>query len=146
MNPADMKNPEKQFKWSLFGGSIYFLLVAIAHFSGIKIPGLYIYFDLPTYTYQDRIIALLSFGWCMFMYSGYQLVRSGHTRQVRYLLLSGILAVVSLMFINNSYEIELLATLKSRWFYLLETMFLFLYTLWLVILYVKCRKNSNPRV
>jgi len=135
-----MKSPEITLKWSLFGGSIYFLLVAITHFSGIKIPGLYIYFDIPSYAYQDRIIALLSFGWCMFMYSGYQLVRSGHTKPVRYILLAGILAIISLLFINNSSEISQIATAKSRWLYMLEAILLFMYTLWLVILYVRCRK------
>ena len=138
-----MKRPEITLKWSLFGGSIYFLLVAITHFSGIKIPGLYIYFDIPSYAYQDRIIALLSFGWCMFMYSGYQLVRSGHIRPVRYILLAGILAIISLLFINNSSEISQIAPAKSRWLYMLEAILLFLYTLWLVILYVKCRKNHT---
>ena len=138
-----MKSPEITLKWSLFGGSIYFLLVAITHFSGIKIPGLYIYFDIPSYAYQDRIIALLSFGWCMFMYSGYQLVKSGYTRPVRYILIAGILAIISLLFINNSSEISQIAPVKSRWAYMLETMILFLYTLWLVILYVKCRKNPT---
>ena len=138
-----MKSPEITLKWSLFGGSIYFLLVAITHFSGIKIPGLYIYFDIPSYAYQDRIIALLSFGWCMFMYSGYQLVRSGHIRPVRYILLAGILAIISLLFINNSSEISQIAPAKSLWLYMLEAILLFLYTLWLVILYVKCRKNHT---
>ena len=138
-----MKNPEINLKWSLFAGSIYFLLVAIAHFSGIKIPGLYIYFDIPSHVYQDRIIALLSFGWCMFLYSGYQLLRIGYTRTVRYILLAGILAIISLLLINNSSEIGQIAPVKSRWIYMLETMLFFLYTLWLFILYVKCRKNPG---
>ena len=138
-----MRSPENLLKWSLFGGSIYFLLVAIAHFSGIKIPGLYIYFDIPSYTYQDRIIAFLSFGWCMFLFSGFQLVRSGNTRQVRYLLLAGILAIISLLLINNSSEIKIIAPVKSRWIFMLETMLLFLYTLWLVMLYVKTRKKTD---
>ena len=138
-----MRSPENLLKWSLFGGSIYFLLVAIAHFSGIKIPGLYIYFDIPSYTYQDRIIAFLSFGWCMFLFSGYQLVRSGNTRQVRYLLLAGILAIISLLLINNSPEMIRTAPQRSRWIYMFETLVFFLYTLWLVTLYVKCRKNRT---
>jgi hypothetical protein len=138
-----VKNPEILLKWSLLAGSIYFLLVAFAHFLGIKIPGLYIYFDIQSHAYQDRIIAFLSFGWCMFLYSGYQLVRSGYTRQVRYLLLAGILAIISLMLINNSSEIKLIAPVKSRWVYMLETLILFLYTLWLVILYVKSRKKRD---
>ena len=143
ISKASALRHELLLKWSLFGGSIYFLLVAIAHFFGIKIPGLYIYFDIQSCSYQDRIIAFLSFGWSMFLLSGYQLVRSGHSRPVRYILLAGLLAIISLLFINNSSEISQTAPERSRWIYMFETMILFLYTLWLVILYVRCRNNPG---
>ena len=39
----NLKSPDKVWKWSLLGGAIYFLLVAIVHMTGIKVPGLYIY-------------------------------------------------------------------------------------------------------
>ena len=128
-------------KWSLFGGGIYFLLVAIAHLTGIKVPGLYIYFDIPSFEYQDRIIALLSFGWCMFLYSGFRLTGAGLFRPIRYIIFAGITAIICLLLINNSFEIKEMATDKSRWIYMLETMVLFLYTVWLMILYIKCRKK-----
>ncbi len=128
-------------KWSLLGGAVYFLLVAAAHLSGIKIPGLYIYFDIPSHGYQDRIIGLLAFGWSMFLYSGYRLTGSGKTRPVRYILLSGTVAIICLLMINNSGEIKQLVPDKSRWIYMIETLVLFLYTLWLLILYVKCRRR-----
>ena len=101
-----MKAPDKVLKWSLLGGAIYFLLVAIAHISGIKVPGLYIYFDIPSYNYQDRIIALLSFGWCMFLYSGFRLTGAGLIRPVRYIIFAGIAAIICLLLISNSDEIK----------------------------------------
>ena len=136
-----MKRPENLLKWSLFGGAVYFLLVAAAHLSGIKVPGLYIYFDISSHVYQDRIIALLSFGWCMFLFSGFRLTGAGQTRPVRYIIFAGISAIICLLLINNSGEIKEMATSESRWIYMLETMILFIYTIWLVILYIKCRKN-----
>ncbi len=35
----------------------YFICMAIAHFFGIKIPVLFVYYDTPFYAYQDKIIA-----------------------------------------------------------------------------------------
>jgi hypothetical protein len=55
-------------KWLLLIGALYFLGVAIAHMLRIKVPLLFIYFDLPSYGYQDRIISFFSFGWSMFMF------------------------------------------------------------------------------
>ena len=37
--------------------TIYFLFMAIAHFFGLKYPLLFIYYDVPFYAYQDRIIS-----------------------------------------------------------------------------------------
>jgi hypothetical protein len=137
----NLKSPDKVLKWSLLGGAIYFLLVAIVHMTGIKVPGLYIYFNVPSYAYQDRIIALLSFGWCMFLYSGFKLTGAGLIRPVRYIILAGIAAIICLLLINNSEEIKELATNRSRWIYMIETMILFIYTIWLMILYIYCRRK-----
>jgi hypothetical protein len=43
-------------KWLLLAGAVYFLAIAIVHM-------LFVYYDLPSYGYQDRIISFLSFGW-----------------------------------------------------------------------------------
>ena len=137
-----MNNPRKILKWSLFAGAVYFILVAAVHFSGLRIPGLYIYYDIPSMPYQDRIIGLLAFGWSMFLYSGYRLAGSGNTRPVRYILFAGIVAVICLLLINNSGEIKELASDRSRWIYMTETLFLFAYSAWLVIFYVKCRRKD----
>lgn len=55
-------------KWLLLIGAVYFLAVAIVHMLRIKVPMLFIYFDLPSYGYQDRIISFFSFGWSIFMF------------------------------------------------------------------------------
>ncbi|WP_294221709.1 hypothetical protein [uncultured Shimia sp.] len=41
----------------------YFIAMSIAHFFGIKVPLLFVYFDTPFYAYQDKIIsfAVLSY-------------------------------------------------------------------------------------
>ena len=35
----------------------YFGCMAVAHFFGIKVPILFVYYDTPFYAYQDKIIA-----------------------------------------------------------------------------------------
>lgn len=47
----------------LYAGAVYFFSVALVHSTGLKIPGLYVYYNVPSYAYQDRIISFLAFGW-----------------------------------------------------------------------------------
>ena len=37
---------------------VYFCCMAIAHFFGIKLPILFVYYDTPYYAYQDKIVAV----------------------------------------------------------------------------------------
>lgn len=37
--------------------AVYFLCMGIAHFFGLKYPLLFVYYDVPFYAYQDRIIS-----------------------------------------------------------------------------------------
>ena len=48
-------------QWSLRAGAGYFTAIALAHTVGAKVPGLFIYFSAPSYSYQDYIIAFLAF-------------------------------------------------------------------------------------
>jgi hypothetical protein len=38
-------------------GVAYFCCMAVAHFWGLKYPLLFVYYDVPFYAYQDKIIA-----------------------------------------------------------------------------------------
>lgn len=42
---------------------LYFVSMSVAHFFGIKVPVLFVYYDTPFYAYQDKIIsfAVLSY-------------------------------------------------------------------------------------
>lgn len=44
-------------KFSMFLLSGYFVCMAIAHYFGIKLPLLFVYYDTPFYAYQDKIIS-----------------------------------------------------------------------------------------
>ena len=47
----------KLTKYFFLAGAAYFVCMAIAHFFGIKVPVLFVYYDTPFYAYQDKIIA-----------------------------------------------------------------------------------------
>lgn len=53
----------KLLRLGLLTGVLYFCCMAIAHFFGIKVPILFVYWDTPFYAYQDKIIsfAVLSY-------------------------------------------------------------------------------------
>ena len=42
---------------ALWAGAAYFCCMATAHFFGLKYPLLFIYYDVPFYAYQDKIIS-----------------------------------------------------------------------------------------
>jgi hypothetical protein len=111
-------------KISLLSGSILFFLIALAHLFGLKLPGLYIYYDLTSVDFQDKIISALSFGWSIYFYSAFKL--PGNKLVLRAILFSGIIAIVILTYINYHEH----AGVFSK----IEVFVLFLYWLWLVFL------------
>ena len=51
-------------RYAFLAGAAYFMFMAIAHFFGIKVPVLFVYWDTPFYAYQDKII---SFAVCAYV-------------------------------------------------------------------------------
>ena len=101
-------------KWSLAAGALYFLLVAMAHRTAIKIPGLFIYFNLPSFAYQNLIISLLAFGWACFFLLGVLLAGRGIVLPIGLHLIAGVVAVAALVRINLSDELMGLAAGTTR--------------------------------
>src|SRR5574337_499996 len=95
-----MRNNEKILKWLLSIGAIYFLAIAIVHMMGIKIPVLFVYYDVPSYGYQDKIISFLSFGWSVFLLMA-SLDPIKNRGAVKAILIAGLGAIFGLTFINN---------------------------------------------
>jgi len=77
----------------LYSGAVYFLLVAIVHSLGIKIPGFYVYFNVPSYAYQDRIIAFLTFGWAGLFFLA---AKKMDPDLIKLILVIGLVAVIAL--------------------------------------------------
>lgn len=88
-----------RLKTLLYIGSAYFFLMSFAHILNIKIPVLFVYYNVPSNIYQDKLIGLLVFGWGLF----YCLAAKTLDKLfVKAILISGIVAVSTLFYINFS--------------------------------------------
>ncbi len=59
-------------KYAFLAGALYFCFMAIAHFFGIKVPILFVYYDTPFYAYQDKIISFAVCAYIALFYSASQ--------------------------------------------------------------------------
>jgi hypothetical protein len=130
----------KILKISLFIGACYFLLMAITHALGQKIPGLFIYFNVPSYTYQDKIISALAFGWAVFLFTGFKTLSRSIIKSV---LMSGAFAIIMLIFTNFSTNFNAISEQIKVYLFHIETGLLLIYWLWLLIWYCKSKENLN---
>ena len=98
-------NPKDVLRRSLQGGAAYFVCVTIAHWAGVKLPGLFVYYNIPSYAYQDRGIGIMAFGWAMFL-----LGASRELSLVPFLLTAGAAGILGFSVINLSTEVAALAS------------------------------------
>lgn len=129
---------DKSASWlkiALIGGTLYFLAIAMVHMIGLKVPGLYIYFNTPSFLYQDRIIGLLVFGWACFFW-----MISQQLHLARYVLLPLFVALGVLALINVSTDFEGAARDVGTWPYWLEWCGLCIYGIILLLLVRRYKK------
>ena len=139
-----MSKDAKILKWSLVAGAIYFACIALAHTIGLKIPGLFIYFNVPSHAYQDHIIAFLAFGWATFFY-----VASddpvAHPLPVKAILISGTVAILGLSGINALSGFDSFSPSISVWPFWAQTVFLLGYIVWLFVFYQRSRPGKSVK-
>ena len=129
---------DKILKYSLLSGSIYFLLIFLAHALGQKIPGLFIYFSVPSFDYQDKIISALSFGWAVFFFVFFVTLSKTIIKSI---LLSGVFVLIMLSFVNFNTDFKSLSDQINNNVFHLEVGVLFIYWLWLLIWYNKAKNK-----
>ncbi len=125
-------------KWSLLAGSAYFLGIAVAHMFGVKIPGLFVYFNVPSHAYQDRIISFLAFGWSVFLFTAF----TDPVKQrslVRAILVSGAVAVGGLSLVNSVTDFQTLSPSANVRVFWMETLGLLGYLVWLGVFHYRSR-------
>ena len=136
-----MDSKLKILKFSLLAGAIYFALVSIAHMIGYKVPILFVYFDVPSYPYQDRIISFLAFGWAIFLFTAF--LNPKNKDLIKAILISGTVAIIGLVIINLTTDFTILSKDININYFWMETMGLLVYILWLIYFYIKSAKINK---
>ncbi len=138
-----MNKSTAALKWLLFGGAIYFLAISIVHMLRIKVPLLYVYYNVPSYGYQDRIISFLSFGWSVFLFTAsFDPVRN--RAAVKAILIAGLAAIFGLHVINSVTDFNALSPDIHPLVFRIETLGLSVYVAALIFFYfLSTRQNTN---
>jgi len=125
-------------KWSLFTGAIYFMGITLAHMFGFKVPLLFVYFNVPSYAYQDRIISFLAFGWSVFLFTAF-MDPVKNNGLVKAILFSGTGTIIGLSIINILTDFAKLSQDIDVSIFWIETIALTAYVIWLLFFYFKSR-------
>ena len=133
--------PARLMQWSLFALTLYFLLIALAHVTGTKLPLLFVYFNVPSTAYQDNIIAFLAFGWAVFVVTAAR-DPLANLSLVRALLVAAGGAVAGLSYINLTTDFAALAPGIAIWPFWAQTGVLAVILIWLSGLYVAIRPKA----
>jgi hypothetical protein len=89
--------PSQLLKPALLAGAALFCVMAVAHFFGIKVPLLFVYYDVPFHAYQDKIIAF-----SLITYAALFLAAARNREVVPYALFSLGATVLGLASVNAS--------------------------------------------
>jgi hypothetical protein len=142
MNESNSKCMDaKILEWSLLAGALYFACVALAHTIGFKVPGLFIYFNVPSQLYQDQLIGVLAFGWAALFYVA-SVDPVGQPAPSIALLLVSAVAVLGLSRINALTDFNSLSPNITTPVFWVQVGILFCYLVWLVIFFYRSR---HPR-
>jgi hypothetical protein len=123
----------------LWAGVAYFCCMAVAHFFGLKYPLLFVYYDVPFYAYQEKIISFAVVAYvCLFLNAA--LNRSA----VPFALIALGATVLGLSAVNASAALAAVLDGRSTRVYWLQTALIAAYLVWLLMLYfTNSRRESN---
>ncbi len=125
-------------KYAFLAGGAYFCCMAIAHFFGIKVPILFVYFDTPFYAYQDKIVSFAVCAYIALFYSASQ-----HRSVALNAMIALAITVLGLSSVNLSDALaSVLQEGQSTLPYWLQTGAIAFYLIVLSTLYIKDGKNS----
>ena len=131
--------PTSVLRYSFFVGAIYFLVMSVAHAIGLKVPGLFIYFNIPSYVYQDLIISALLFGWAAFFFAASWTSDLAVTRAT---LIAGAFAVATLTYANLSTPFSELTDGARPLAFHIQVVVLGVYWVWLLVWHLLARRRG----
>lgn len=132
-----MNRDETILKYSLLACVIYFVCMAIAHWFGIKLPILFVYYDTPFYAYQDRIISFAVVTYILLFYAAYQ-----HKNVVPYAILSLLTTFLGLSGINLTEPLRSVLGNGGTLAYWLQTLMIGGICLWITVFYFRTQRSS----
>ena len=127
-------------RYALLAGAGYFVAMATAHWTSFKFPLLFIYYDVPFYEYQDKIIAFCAFTYACLFYSASQ-----HLVSVPAALVSLGATVLGLSAVNMSSALGIVLHGRSTQAYWLQTGFIAAYWAVLFALYSRAASSHAKR-
>ena len=129
-------------RWLLLVGAAYFLAVAIVHMIRIKIPMLFVYYNVPSYGYQDSIISFLSFGWSIFLFTA-SIDPMKNRHFVKAILVAGLVAIFGLNVINQVTDFHALSPDIHSAVFRKEVLVLSAYEAMLIIFYYLAKREKE---
>ena len=130
--------PRAVLRWSLRLGAAYFVAVTAAHWAGCKVPGLFIYYSIPSYHYLDCGIGTLSFGWAVFMWAS-----SRALSLMPAVLAAGTAGILGFSLITLSPEVASLARPQDLRAFWIEIVVLAAYVVWLAVWFRLAKRNGG---
>ncbi|MES9925290.1 MAG: hypothetical protein ABW152_14460 [Candidatus Thiodiazotropha endolucinida] len=129
----------KLTKYAFLAGVAYFCCMATAHYFGIKVPVLFVYYDIPFYAYQDKII---SFAVCAYIALFYSASQQRPVALNAIIVLAVTVLGLSSVNLSNSLA-SVLEEGQSTLPYWLQTGAIAFYLVVLMVLYIKDGKSSQ---
>lgn len=122
-------------RYSLLICIFYFVCMSIAHFFGIKLPLLFVYYDIPFYAYQDKIISFCVVTYVILFLGAFQ-----KQEIAPYAIISLYTTVAGLSLINMSSALKSVLNGGTTTLYWLQTAMFACIAIWLTIFYIRSRK------
>jgi len=135
---ANNDRPPVLLRLALWAGVAYFCCMAVAHFFGLKYPLLFIYYDVPFYAYQDKIISFAVVAYvCLFATAAL------HRSAVPAALVALGVTVLGLSAVNASEALGSVLDGRSTLVYWLQTGLIAAYFALLLGLYAAIRRAGS---
>jgi hypothetical protein len=137
--PMSTSNPPHLIlRLALWAGVAYFCCMAVAHFFGLKYPLLFVYYDVPFYAYQDKIISFAVVAYvCLFANAAL------HRSAVPAALVALGVTVLGLSAVNASDALGAVLDGRSTFAYWMQTGLLAAYFVLLLGLYTAGDRASH---
>ncbi len=127
----------KILKISLLAGVAYFCCMAVAHFFGLKYPLVFVYYDVPFYAYQDKIISFAVVAYiCLFFTAA--TIRAA----VPAALVALAVTVLGLCAVNLSEALQSVLAGRSTTMYWAQTGLIAVYLVWLIVFHFRAKTES----